>query len=150
MPDIFPKEKRSQIMSKIKAKNTSPELVVRRFLYSHGFRYRVHQKDLPGKPDIVLPKYRTVIFVHGCFWHGHSCKIGSGLRKPKSNTDYWIPKIEKNIARDKENQRMLESDGWKVIVIWECDVKHEDRLISALKSLLDLKESENAQKPVVK
>lgn len=137
-------------MSKIKAKNTSPELVVRRFLYSHGFRYRVHQKDLPGKPDIVLPKYRTVIFVHGCFWHGHSCKIGSGLRKPKSNTDYWIPKIEKNIARDKENQRMLESDGWKVIVIWECDVKHEDRLISALKSLLDLKESENAQKPVVK
>lgn len=111
MTDIFSKEERSKIMGKIKSEDTKPELAVRKFLFSHGFRYRLHRKDLPGRPDIVLPKYKTVIFVNGCFWHGHGCKIGSGKRKPKTNIGYWIPKIEKNIERDKENYAKLTYDG---------------------------------------
>lgn len=88
MADIFSKEKRSKIMSRIRYKDTKPEIIVRKFLFSKGFRYRLYRNDLPGKPDLVLPKYRTVVFVHGCFWHGHPCKIGSGKRRPKSNKSY--------------------------------------------------------------
>ncbi|MCK4910717.1 MAG: DNA mismatch endonuclease Vsr [Thermodesulfovibrionales bacterium] len=136
MADIFDKHKRSEIMSKIKSINTKPEITVRKYLYSKGYRYRIHKKGLPGKPDIVLPKYKTVIFVQGCFWHGHSCKIGSGKRKPKSNQSYWNNKIARNIERDKENHRKLKTMGWKVIKIWECATKDEKKLFNKLKPLM--------------
>ena len=112
-------------MQNIRSTNTRPECLVRKFLFSQGFRYRKHDKRYPGTPDIVLPKYKTVIFVHGCFWHmheGHSCFV-----MPKSNTDYWKPKLERNKARDAENIRKLEAMGWNVIVVWECSLKGEQK-----------------------
>ena len=118
--DNLDKNKRSCLMAKIKQKNTEPEIIVRHFLYSKGFRYRINLKSLPGSPDIVLPKYKTVIFVHGCFWHGHTCKAG---HLPTSNLDYWKLKIEKNIERDRKKNEELEMKGWNVIVVWQCEVK---------------------------
>lgn len=118
--DNLDKNKRSCLMVKIKQKNTEPEIIVRHFLYSKGFRYRINLKSLPGSPDIVLPKYKTVIFVHGCFWHGHTCKAG---HLPTSNLDYWKLKIEKNIERDRKKNEELEMQGWNVIVVWQCEVK---------------------------
>jgi len=120
MADIFSKAKRSEIMRKIRSKDTAPELLVRRYLFKKGFRYRLYKKNLPGNPDVVLAKYRTVIFVQGCFWHGHACKIGSGKRKPKTNIKYWGKKLAKNMERDKENMSELRKKGWKVLRIWEC------------------------------
>lgn len=121
MADVFTKKKRSEVMSRIRAKNTKPELLIRQFLFSQGFRYRLHQKNLPGKPDIVLKKYSTVVLINGCFWHGHTnCKI---FKMPKSRQDYWIPKIEGNISRHSKHIRELKRLGWKVIVIWECQLK---------------------------
>lgn len=116
--DIFTKEKRSEIMRKVKSKDTGPEKKVRSLLHSLGFRFRLHRKDLPGKPDIVLPKYKTVIFVHGCFWHGHDCKRGD--RIPKENKSYWIRKLKDNVNRDKRNIEELSGAGWSVVVVWEC------------------------------
>ncbi|WP_255654307.1 very short patch repair endonuclease [Cohnella sp. REN36] len=108
-------------MSKIRSKNTVPEMTVRRYLHSRGFRYRLHDKKLPGKPDLILPKYKTAIFVHGCFWHAHEgCKY---YRAPKSNTDYWSKKIGNNISRDQLHQQKLRQMGWNVIVVWECELK---------------------------
>lgn len=108
-------------MSQIKAKNTKPEMLVRRFLFSKGLRYRIHDKNLYGRPDLIFPKYKTLIFVHGCFWHGHkNCKY---FRMPKSRLEYWGPKITKNIQNDIRNIRKLKKAGWKVIVIWECQLK---------------------------
>lgn len=119
--DIFSPEKRSQVMSRIRSKDTKPEKIIRSILHKLGFRFRINRKDLPGKPDIVLPKYKTVIFVHGCFWHQHEgCKIAS---KPKSNSEYWKAKFTKNIERDKKTQEDLRVMGYRVIVIWECEVK---------------------------
>ena len=118
--DNLDKNKRSCLMAKIKQKNTEPEIIVRHFLYSKGFRYRINLKSLPGSPDIVLPKYKTVIFVHGCFWHGHTCKAG---HLTTSNLDYWKLKIEKNIERDRKKNEELEMQGWNVIVVWQCEVK---------------------------
>ena len=113
---------RSDLMKRIRSKDTQPELKVRKFLHQSGFRFRLHKKELPGKPDIVLKKYRSVIFVNGCFWHGHSiCNVG---HSPKSNQSYWTPKIEGNIARDKKNQDALKKLGWIVYVIWECELKY--------------------------
>ena len=103
--DIFDKSKRSQLMAKVKQKNTAPEIIVRKFLFSKGFRYRINVKSLSGTPDIVLSKYKTVIFVHGCFWHGHTCRAG---HLPSSNLDYWVTKIEKNIERDNRKINELE------------------------------------------
>ena len=120
MADNKTPAERSENMSRIRSTNTKPEEIVRKYLFSHGFRYRKNDKRYPGKPDIVLPKYRTVIFVNGCFWHMHGC---SRSRLPKSNQEYWQPKIERNIARDEANRRLLEADGWKVIVVWECELK---------------------------
>lgn len=120
--DIWDKEKRSQVMSKILSKNTKSELTLRKALFAKGFRYRVNDKKLPGKPDIVLPKYKTVIFVHGCFWHKHeACKYAY---TPKSNTEFWIDKITSNVERDKTNTEKLSVAGWKVIIVWECEVRH--------------------------
>lgn len=118
MPDNLAKEKRSWNMSLIRAKNTKPEIMVRKALHAAGFRFRLHVNDLPGKPDVVLPKWNTVIFVHGCFWHRHAgCKRCSN---PKSNQDYWENKFRNNLERDKKHQEALEKQGWKVIVLWEC------------------------------
>ena len=108
-------------MSRIKGKNTKPEMLVRKFLHAGGFRYRLHDKKLPGKPDIVLAKYRTVIFVHGCFWHGHTnCRY---YVVPKTNTEWWLNKINGNIAKDRKAIALLKKDGWKIINIWECNLK---------------------------
>ena len=123
--DNHNKETRSYNMSRIRSTNTKPEETVRKFLFSNGLRYRKNDKRYVGKPDIVLPKYRTIIFVNGCFWHGHeNCKY---FVMPKSNTDYWEKKIKRNIERDKKNISFLESQGWKVIVVWECELKKNKR-----------------------
>ena len=119
--DIYQKQKRSDIMSRISGKETKPEVTVRKFLFSKGFRFRKNVKDLAGKPDIVLPKYKTVIFIHGCFWHGHTCKRGM---LPETNFDFWKTKIYGNIERDKRDVIELENQGWKVIVIWQCEIKN--------------------------
>lgn len=115
-------EQRHKCMSAIKAENTKPEILVRKYLFSKGLRFRIHVKTLPGKPDIVLPKYKTVIFINGCFWHGHdNCKY---YRLPKSNIEYWSAKIERNKDRDETNSKQLESMGWHVIRLWECTLRH--------------------------
>lgn len=123
MPDKFSPEKRSEIMSKIRSKDTKYELLVRSYLHKHGFRFRKNDPRYPGKPDIVLPKYKLVIFIQGCFWHGHeNCKYAT---IPKSNTDYWQKKINRNKARDMEVKTFLKRDGYRVIEIWECDLKRD-------------------------
>jgi DNA mismatch endonuclease (patch repair protein) len=137
MADVFTKRKRSDVMSKIRAKNTKPEIVVRKFLFAHGYRYRIHQKKLAGNPDIVLKKYNAIILVNGCFWHGHKrCKIS---RAPKTQKNYWIPKIENNIKRDFRNRRKLKKLGWNVITVWECQLvksKQEKTLQVLLNKIL--------------
>lgn len=121
MADVMSKEQRSRCMSSIKSKNTKPEILVRKFLFGKGLRYRVNNRKLPGTPDIVLPKYHTVIFIDGCFWHGHTgCKY---FRMPSSNVDFWRTKIAKNINRDKANRDLLRASGWRVIQIWECELR---------------------------
>jgi DNA mismatch endonuclease (patch repair protein) len=121
LPDTFTPQQRSAVMAKVKNRDTSPELTVRKLLHRLGYRFRVQRRDLPGTPDIVLPKYRTAIFAHGCFWHGHpDCKRAA---RPTSNTDFWNEKIDKNIARDAEAQRQLEALGWRVLVVWQCQVR---------------------------
>jgi DNA mismatch endonuclease, patch repair protein len=121
MSDVHNKETRSYNMSQIRSSNTKPELLVRKFLHAQGFRYSLHNKKLPGKPDIVLRKYKTIIFVHGCFWHGHSnCKY---FTIPKTRTQCWTDKINTNKANDVKAVKALKKDGWKVMVIWECKLK---------------------------
>ncbi len=115
------KEVRSYNMSRIRSKNTKPEEIVRKFLFSKGFRYRKNDKRYSGCPDIVLPKHRTVIFINGCFWHCHEGCADFVI--PKSNQDYWVPKLVKNRERDEENYEILRKDGWNVIVVWECELK---------------------------
>jgi len=132
MADIVDKETRSRMMSGIRGKDTKPEMIVRRALHKAGYRYRLHVKDLPGKPDIVLPKYKTVIFVHGCFWHHHDCK---NSKWPKTREEFWRKKIEGNVARDKKAYAELEKLGWKVIVIWECQIRADDPNLIANLSL---------------
>lgn len=133
MADVHDKETRSYNMSRIKGKDTKPELLVRKYLFSQGFRYRLHDKKLPGKPDIILPKYRTVIFVHGCFWHGHEgCKY---FVVPKTRTDWWLEKINNNIVHDKKMDADLDEKGWIVKTIWECELK-PDKKPETLEKLL--------------
>ncbi|MDR0332435.1 MAG: DNA mismatch endonuclease Vsr [Dysgonamonadaceae bacterium] len=133
MPDIYSKQKRSEIMSHISGKETKPEIMVRKFLFVNGFRFRKNVKDLPGKPDIVLPKYKTVIFIHGCFWHGHTCKRGA---LPETNIDFWKTKIGGNTERDKKNITELQNQGWKVIVIWQCEIRNVELQNERLSKLL--------------
>ena len=130
MVDMVPPDRRSEIMCRITGKDTEPEMAVRRLLHALGFRFRLHRKDLPGKPDIVLPKFKTAILVHGCFWHGHGCSPKN--RRPKSNTDYWNPKIDRNIRRDAENLKKLNSLGWKAVVVWACELKTPEALEAKL------------------
>ena len=132
MTDIYSKNKRSWIMSKISGKETEPEVLVRKFLFRKGFRYRKNDKRYPGTPDIVLPKYKTVIFVHGCFWHGHNCRAG---KLPETRKEFWQNKIDTNIARDKKNRQDLEKLGWKVLVIWQCELKNKKIRAEKLKEI---------------
>lgn len=123
MTDIKTPEQRSRNMAVIKWKDTKPEMIVRKYLFSRGLRFRVQVRKLPGNPDIVLPKYKTVIFVNGCFWHGHEgCKY---FRLPKSNVEFWKEKIERNIERDRESLQALLDSGWKVIRVWECELRNK-------------------------
>ncbi|MBB3703082.1 very short patch repair endonuclease [Alloprevotella rava] len=125
-------------MSRIRSKNTKPELALRKALFARGFRYRVNDKKLPGKPDIVLPKYKTVIFIHGCFWHGHEdCKYAY---IPKTNTRFWIDKITSNAERDKVNAEKLTALGWNVLTVWECEIRHTHK--QNLTPLIDRVEAE--------
>jgi len=121
MADVFTKEKRSEVMSKIRSSNTKPEMIVRRYLHKEGFRYSLHSTKLPGKPDIVLASRKIVVLVNGCFWHGH--KKCSTYKTPKSNREFWVNKISTNIIRDKRNLKTLTSLGYKVFVVWECQLK---------------------------
>ena len=136
MSDKLTKEHRSWNMSRIKGKDTGIEVAVRKRLFSYGYRYRKNDKKLPGKPDIVFPKYKTVVFIHGCFWHMHSdCKIA---RMPKSNTDFWMTKLNHNVEKDHVNKQLLEEMGWKVIIVWECEIEKDleattERIIRELK-----------------
>lgn len=139
MADVHTPEQRSRNMSAIRSKNTKPEEIVRKYLFSQGFRYRKNDLRLPGKPDIVLPKYKTVVFVNGCFWHAHEgCKY---FVWPKNNSEFWKEKISGNIERDKRNNIELQNNGWHVITIWECELKPAkrqdtlDHLVKAIKSL---------------
>jgi len=122
MTDMFDQKKRSEIMAKVHSANTTPEIHVRKLLHSMGYRFRLQRRDLPGNPDIVLPKYNTVIFVHGCFWHGcPTCRHAS--IRPVTNTEYWEKKLDRTMERDKNNVTALEQMGWRVMVIWECETR---------------------------
>jgi DNA mismatch endonuclease (patch repair protein) len=134
MADNRSEESRSALMSRIGGKNTAPEMIVRKLLHSLGFRFRLHRRDLPGTPDIVLPRLKTAVFVHGCFWHGHGCKIGL---PPKSRQEYWLPKIERNKARDVEKATALEAQGWRVLEIWQCETRDSVGLAGRLARELD-------------
>jgi len=132
--DVFDAAKRSAVMRRVKARDTGPELAVRRLLWRLGARYRLHRKDLPGSPDIVLPGRRLAIFVHGCFWHGHDCPRGS--RVPKANRDYWVAKVARNRARDAGAREALAARGWRVETLWECELKDEAALRERLAAVL--------------
>ena len=140
MSDIFSTGKRSSIMANIHGCNTKPEVLVRKFLFSNGFRYRINVKKLPGKPDIVLTKYRTVIFVNGCFWHGHMCTRG---HLPSSNMVFWKEKISRNKLRDDKNQDLLIKLGWKVVIIWQCEISNVEKRKVRLENLLIELKSDN-------
>jgi len=146
--DIWDKKKRSEVMSKIHSKNTKPELTLRKALFARGFRFRVNYAKLPGKPDIVLPKYQTVIFVNGCFWHHHEgCKYAY---TPKTNTKFWIDKISLNVERDKLNKQKLFDLGWKVLTIWECEIRHIHDIMPLIDRITADLLAQNSQKKTVK
>ena len=134
MTDVYDAATRSRVMARVKGKDTGPEMMVREALTRLGARYRLHRKDLPGSPDIVLPGRRLAIFVHGCFWHGHDCPRGS--RTPKANREYWTAKVGRNIARDAASREALQAAGWRVETIWECDLKETASLEARLAALL--------------
>jgi len=132
--DIISKERRSWNMSRIKGKDTRPEIAVRSLIHKMGYRFRLHRKDLPGKPDIVLPKYNTVIFVHGCFWHRHKgCKYAY---TPKSRVKFWKDKFAETVNRDKQHLKQLKENGWEVFIVWECETKDMDKLKKILNKML--------------
>ncbi|WP_371180914.1 very short patch repair endonuclease [Xanthomonas sacchari] len=132
--DRLTAERRSWLMSRIGSKNTKPELALRSLLHGLGFRFRLHRRDLPGTPDVVLPGRQTVIFVHGCFWHGHACKRN---KMPKSRTEYWGPKIDANRKRDAKKRRMLRKLGWQVLTVWECELRNPSKLSDRLVRMID-------------
>lgn len=122
-------------MQSVRSKDTGPEMLVRRLVHGMGYRYRLHQRNLPGNPDLVFAARRKVIFVHGCFWHGHSC--ASGKKRPKSNVKYWHQKLERNRARDLQNQNLLRRNGWDVIVIWECELSNLNETSERIRKFLE-------------
>ncbi len=135
MTDVYSKAKRSAVMARVKGRDTQPELIVRKLLWGLGARYRLHRRDLPGAPDIVLPGRKLAVFVHGCFWHGHDC--ARGARVPKSNRDYWVAKVARNQARDARTQTELAALGWRVEVVWECQLKDRPAMRDRLAMMLE-------------
>ncbi|SIN77838.1 T/G mismatch-specific endonuclease [Vannielia litorea] len=127
-------EQRRRIMQAVKSRNTRPEVLVRSLLHAQGYRFRLHRNDLPGKPDIVLPKYRKIILVHGCFWHAHGCAKG---QPPKSRQDYWLPKLAANVRRDTAKTGQLEAMGWTVLVVWQCQTRDRAALAERLQQFVD-------------
>lgn len=127
--------KRSEMMSKVRGTNTGPELIVRRIISSLGYHYRLHRRDLPGKPDLVFPGRKKVIFIHGCFWHRHECSAGRQL--PKTRPEFWNQKLARNVERDREVQEQLRKMGWNVLIIWTCQLKQKDGLVTTIKGFLD-------------
>ena len=143
MADVFSSDKRSWIMSRVKGENTKPEIKVRSLVHAMGFRYRLHRKNLPGKPDLVFPRHKKIIFVHGCFWHQHEgCRSAA---RPTSNITYWNKKLERTIERDKENILSLVQAGWKVLVIWECEISNTDNLLCTLENFFIKSTGHNAE-----
>ena len=134
MADNWSKDQRSRLMARVRTRDTEPETRVRKLLHGMGYRFRLHPKDLPGSPDIVLPRYRKAVFVHGCFWHGHDCAKG---RRPTSNVDFWSKKLDRNVVRDRQSNDALGALGWKVLVIWECQTQEPDTLPSLLRTFLE-------------
>jgi DNA mismatch endonuclease (patch repair protein) len=132
--DIVSPQKRSAMMRAVNQKNTAPELRLRKALHALGYRYRLHPKELPGRPDLAFPSRRATIFVHGCFWHGHDCRAG---RLPSSRTDYWLPKIAENQRRDARKRAELEALGWRVLTVWECELEKPEEAVSAAAFFLD-------------
>jgi DNA mismatch endonuclease (patch repair protein) len=128
-------------MARVKSQDTKPELAVRRLVHSLGYRYRLHRCDLPGNPDLVFPRRRAVIFVHGCFWHQHTCRAGRNT--PKSRMEYWQPKLAGNSARDRRNRRKLKSAGWRVLTIWECQIRDTARLSRTIVRFLEGQQEQN-------
>ena len=135
MVDIVDRETRSRMMSGIRGKDTKPELLIRKALFAKGFRYRLHDKRLPGKPDLVFPKYHAVIFIHGCFWHGHDCHL---FKWPSTRPEFWKTKINRNRDVDERNYKKLKGDGWRILTIWECAIKGKTRL--SLEKIVDASE----------
>ena len=135
MADVLTSKQRSYCMSQIKGKNTKPEIIIRKLLHGMGYRFRLHRKDLPGKPDIVLPKYSIAINVHGCFWHMHNCKYGKV--KPQKNAEFWDKKRTRNTERDDINRHSLKKLGWRVLDIWECEMKKPPALERKLKMFIE-------------
>ena len=129
------REHRRRTMQAVRSKNTKPEMMVRRIVHAQGYRYRLHRRDLPGTPDLTFPSRRKVIFVHGCFWHGHPCR--GEPRLPKTNRDYWVPKIRRNAERDAEHARDLADLGWESLTVWECELRDRDQLLEKLVAFLD-------------
>jgi len=134
MTDVFAKEKRSWIMSRVKGLDTKPEILVRSIIHRMGFRFRVHRRDLPGNPDIVLPRHRKVIFVHGCFWHGH--KGCPRSKRPTTSKSFWNKKLDANTERDTRFHRELRRMGWKLLVVWQCEIHNPEKLLGKLKRFL--------------
>jgi DNA mismatch endonuclease (patch repair protein) len=132
--DVLTKKQRSYCMSRIRKTDTTPELTVRRIVHGLGYRFRLYRRDLPGCPDIVLPRHKKVIFVHGCWWHRHNCLLGR--RSPKSRRKYWLPKLQGNKERHKKIQRILQKQGWKVLTIWECQTRKPEKLIGRIADFL--------------
>ena len=135
MPDKFSNDVRSRVMSRIRSRDTKPEKLVRSMIYSLGYRFRLHDKKLPGKPDLVLKKHQTAVFVNGCFWHQHpGCKKAVS---PKSNKTYWDPKLAKNVERDKKNIEAIENEGWRCLILWECETNDLEALRNKIKVFMD-------------
>lgn len=132
--DHVPPQIRSKIMAAVRSKDTTPELRVRRALHALGYRFSLHSARLPGKPDLVLRKFRTAIFIHGCFWHGHGCRKG---RRPKTNRSFWTAKVETNRRRDRRVRNRLRKDGWRVITVWQCQTRALDKVVDKIASLLE-------------
>lgn len=137
MADRITPEQRSANMARIRATGMKPEMTVRRLAHAMGYRFRLHRRDLPGTPDLVFPGRKAAIFVHGCFWHQHPDPACRSSHAPRSRTEYWGPKLQRNVLRDEENVAKLEAAGWRVLVLWECELKDRDALKARLKSFLD-------------
>jgi len=147
MSDVFSKEKRSWIMSRVKGRDTTPEILVRSCLHRMGFRFRIHRRDLPGNPDIVLSRHAKVVFVHGCFWHGHKGCMRS--KRPTTHKGFWNRKLDRNIERDQRFRKTLRRKGWKVLVIWQCETRKPAKLLPKLEKFLsgELRNESKASRP---